>query len=188
MDKKTKIYDETRNRIFALIEEQKISQKEFADRLQVSSQTITDWKKGKSNSFMRNLDPIAQILQTTPIWLFYGTGEKFLSNEQRKKQEQLRLSSTITAVTEYEKQVKSEVKDILQQKAREFGIPLTELLGNNKQLISYFDVTTNELPGTEKEPTPVSESGPLYPPEYDLLSPEDKELVDNMIRSLAKKK
>lgn len=42
---------------------------------------------------------------------------------------------------------------------------------------------------TKKEPTPVSESGPsLYPPEYDLLSPADKELVDNMIRSLARKK
>lgn len=38
----------------------------------------------------------------------------------------------------------------------------------------------------EKAPTPVSEDGPMYPPEYDLLSPEDKALVDNMIRSLAR--
>lgn len=188
MDKQPKIYDETRKRIFALVEEQRISQKELADRLQVSSQTITDWKKGKSNSFMRCLDPIAQILQTTPTWLFDGTGVKFLSDGQRKRQAQLRLDSVTTTVTEYEKQVKSEIKDILQQKAGEFGISLTELLDNNGQLISYFGVATSELPGEEKEPTPVSESGPLYPPEYDLLSPEDKELVDNMIRSLAKKK
>lgn len=55
-------------------------------------------------------------------------------------------------------------------------------------LASYLGVTTSELLGEKKEPAPVSEGEPLYPPEYDLLSQEDKALVDNMIRSLAKKK
>ena len=63
---------------------------------------------------------------------------------------------------------------------------------STQKLADYFGVTIDYLlgrEGTKKEPTPVSESGPpLYPPEYDLLSPADKELVDNMIRSLAKKK
>ena len=62
-----------------------------------------------------------------------------------------------------------------------------------KKIADHFEVSIGYLLGNEqkedeKKPTPVSESGPLYPPEYDLLSPEDKELVDNMIRSLAKKK
>lgn len=62
-----------------------------------------------------------------------------------------------------------------------------------QKIADYFDVSVGYLLGYEqsedgKKPTPVPESGPLYPPEYDLLSPEDKELVDNMIRSLAKKK
>lgn len=56
-----------------------------------------------------------------------------------------------------------------------------------QMLAAYLGVTTSELLGEEKEPTPVSEGEPVYPPEYDLLSPEDKVLVDNMIRSLAKK-
>jgi len=56
-----------------------------------------------------------------------------------------------------------------------------------QMLASYLGVTTSELLGEEKEPTPAAESGPLYPPEYDSLSPEDRELVDNMIRSLSKK-
>lgn len=59
-----------------------------------------------------------------------------------------------------------------------------------RRIADALDTSTDYLLGhdyTKKEPTPVSESGPLYPPEYDLLSPEDKELVDNMIRSLAKK-
>lgn len=42
--------------------------------------------------------------------------------------------------------------------------------------------------GQKEQPALVPESRPLYPPEYDLLSPEDRTLVDNMIRSLAKKK
>ena len=54
-------------------------------------------------------------------------------------------------------------------------------------LASYLGVTTSELLGEVKGPAPVSEGEPLYPPEYDLLSSEDKALVDNMIRSLAKK-
>ena len=59
------------------------------------------------------------------------------------------------------------------------------------RLARFFGVSVDRLLGLDeekKEPTPVSESGPLlYPPEYDLLSSSDKELVDNMIRSLAKK-
>lgn len=57
-----------------------------------------------------------------------------------------------------------------------------------QMLATYLGVTTSELLGEEKKPAPVSEGEPLYPPEYDLLSQEDKALVDNMIRSLAKKK
>ena len=48
------------------------------------------------------------------------------------------------------------------------------------------DVMEPEHP--KETPAPNSESRPPYPPEYDLLSPEDRALVDNMIRSLAKKK
>lgn len=57
-------------------------------------------------------------------------------------------------------------------------------------LAEFFGVSVDCLLGLEikERPTPVSGSGPLYPPEYDLLNPEDKELVDSMIRSLAKKK
>lgn len=65
------------------------------------------------------------------------------------------------------------------------------------KLANYFYVSTDYLLGNTDDPRPagkkeqpalVPESRPLYPPEYDLLSPEDRILVDNMIRSLAKKK
>lgn len=64
-------------------------------------------------------------------------------------------------------------------------------------IAAYFHVSTDYLlgntddpapPGGKEGPAPDTVGGPVYPLEYDFLSPEDKELVDNMIRSLAKKK
>lgn len=69
--------------------------------------------------------------------------------------------------------------DILLKLANYFRVSTDYLLGN----------TDDPAPSGQKErPAPISEGRPLYPPEYDLLTPEDKALVDNMIRSLAKKK
>ena len=51
-------------------------------------------------------------------------------------------------------------------------------------LASYLGVTTSELLGEEIAPTPVDEGGPRYPPEYDLLDPEDQALIESMIRRL----
>ena len=76
-------------------------------------------------------------------------------------------------------------KDMVSALKKNGRIPSVERMS---MLASYLGVTTSELLGEEKEPAPVSEGEPLYPPEYDLLSQEDKALVDNMIRSLAKKK
>lgn len=65
------------------------------------------------------------------------------------------------------------------------------------QIASYFNVSTDYLlgntddprpAGKKEEPAPGAESRPLYPPQYDMLTPEDRALVDNMIRSLAEKR
>ena len=52
-----------------------------------------------------------------------------------------------------------------------------------QKLAAYLGITTSELLGEEK-PTPVAEGRPLSPPGYDLLSPEDRALVDSMTRRL----
>ena len=51
-------------------------------------------------------------------------------------------------------------------------------------LAAYLGVTTSELLGEEKEPAPMARDRPVYPPEYGQLSPEDRTLVDSMIRRL----
>lgn len=108
MNEYTKVYDDVRKRIFDLLEEKTISQKEFAGMLEVSPQTITDWKKSKSNSFMQSLDQISQVLNTTPGWLVSGTGEKQFSAEQREewiRQDKLRSEL-------WDKQLEDEMKEI----------------------------------------------------------------------------
>lgn len=65
---------------------------------------------------------------------------------------------------------------------------IEETLPNAADMEHLRDTLLKDAFFNKKAPTPVSEDRPTYPPEYDLLSPEDKTLVDNMIRSLARAK
>lgn len=71
--------------------------------------------------------------------------------------------------------------DFIRDMERKGSWPSTEKI---LQMADYLGVSVSELLGEEKEPAPVAEGGPVYPPEYDLLSPEDRALVDSMIRRL----
>lgn len=75
-------YEEVRERIFSRLEELNISQKDLAMELGLPAQTVTDWKKGKSNSFLRYLPTLSQILKQPFGWLLSG-GEylEFLSQK-----------------------------------------------------------------------------------------------------------
>lgn len=97
LDKTSIQYDAVRKRIFDLLKEQKITQKELAEKLDVPAQTITDWKKGKSNSFSGQYGRIAPVLHTTASWLAFGEGIKYIPDESREeilnqKRENLLLS------------------------------------------------------------------------------------------------
>ena len=72
-------------------------------------------------------------------------------------------------------------KDLVTQMKTRGILPSIEKMS---LLAAYLGVTTSELLGEEKEPAPAAEGGPVYPPEYDRLSPEDRALVDSMIRRL----
>lgn len=85
MDEIANMLEGMRTRIFDLLKEQKVSQKELAEKLQILPQTITDWKKGNSNSFTRYKDQIAEMLHTTSKWLFTGEGIKYVPDECREK-------------------------------------------------------------------------------------------------------
>lgn len=75
MDNLNNLYAPVKERIFTLFKTKEISQREFAETIGVSQQTITDWKSSKSFSFMKKLTPIAEALGTSELWLLTGEGE-----------------------------------------------------------------------------------------------------------------
>ena len=63
---------DTRDRIFDLLDRQKMEQKAFAAAIGVKESAVTDWRRGKSNSYNRYLVQIAQALGTTSEYLLTG--------------------------------------------------------------------------------------------------------------------
>ena len=114
-----KEYDAIRDRIFDLLKEQKISQRDFAQAIKVSPQTITDWKKGKSRSFSTMISVIAPALHTTPSWLYWGNGSKYFSDEDRRKLENQRavhLRELKVELDKYNEEFKQDIIDIFKKK------------------------------------------------------------------------
>lgn len=75
MDNINNLYVPIRERIFSLMKSKSISQREFAAILGVEAPTVTDWKTGRSFSFMKKLKPIADALETTESWLINGVAD-----------------------------------------------------------------------------------------------------------------
>ena len=63
-------------RILEAISSLGIDQKSFAQMIGVRPQTITDWKNGKTLSYKRYIEKIAEVLDTTTEYLLTGTGPK----------------------------------------------------------------------------------------------------------------
>lgn len=61
-------------RIFDLAARKYPEQKAFAEALGVSPTRISEWKKRKSESYMKRLPEIASVLGTTPEYLLTGQG------------------------------------------------------------------------------------------------------------------
>ena len=71
--------------------------------------------------------------------------------------------------------------DFIRNMERKGSWPSTEKI---LQMADYLGVTAGELLGEEKKLDSKTGPGAAYPPEYDALSPKDKELIDSMIRRL----
>lgn len=56
-------------RIFNLLSEKKISQKTFAEAIGEAPQTVSDWKKGRNNSYKNHIDKIASFLDVSVDYL-----------------------------------------------------------------------------------------------------------------------
>jgi len=68
-------------RIFELIKERGMSQKEFSERTGILQSSISDWKRKKTNPVSEKILIICEVLEVTPYELLGGTdGEGTRSN------------------------------------------------------------------------------------------------------------
>ena len=65
---------ETSNRIFELVDKKYPEQRDFAAEIGVAPSVVSAWRNKKSESYMKRLPQIAEILNTTVEYLL--TGEK----------------------------------------------------------------------------------------------------------------
>ena len=65
-------------RVFEILKEKGISQKEFALATGIAQSTISDWKRKKTNPAADKIMAICDVLEVTPYELLSGTeGKKF---------------------------------------------------------------------------------------------------------------
>lgn len=72
-------------KIFELIKERGMSQKDFALATGISQSTISDWKTKKTNPAADKIMVICDVLSVTPVELL-TSGEQFKSYEPERKE------------------------------------------------------------------------------------------------------
>lgn len=65
-------------RIFKVLSEKEMSQKEFSDRTGIACSTISDWKRKKTNPSADKIIDICSVLDVTPEQLLTGKGIDYI--------------------------------------------------------------------------------------------------------------
>lgn len=103
---------DTKTRIFELLDKLGMEQKAFAEAVGVKESTVSDWRRGKSNSYNRFLVKIAQVLGTTTADLL---GEKQQSSPSKTD----RLLEVLGDLTEDEKQDVARYVDLVKARRKQ---------------------------------------------------------------------
>jgi len=60
------------DRVFQLIEEKKMTQKEFSELTGIPQSTVSDWRKKRTNPTADKIMVICKVLDVSPEWLLSG--------------------------------------------------------------------------------------------------------------------
>lgn len=153
-------YNAARDRIFDLLKSKNISQKDFAIAIGVSPQTITDWKNGKSRSFIGMAAVIAPILGTTAGWLLFGQDKE----SQPVQQYETALRAEIIQLKELRKQSNKDWNETLES--------MLSLIDHVIDIISDSDRKTESSPPSEEDRLLAG---------YDALSARNREKLEEYL-------
>lgn len=175
----------TSERIFNLLDEKGLEQKEFAKLIGTSDKTVSAWKTGRAKSYSKYLSQIAEVLDTSIDYLINGNTEI------------IRISHDLPAQGSLDELLKngSNMAKVLFQRVQEFA---DENLSVKKQLDSptcslcyemlFYDPAVESI----EKPVILSEDG-LSAEEKSLISifrhltPDQQEMVIRMVQAAADK-
>lgn len=103
---------DTKTRIFELLDKMGMEQKAFAEAVGVKESTVSDWRRGKSNSYNRFLVKIAQVLGTT-------TADLLDEKQQSSPSKTDRLLEVFGDLTEDEKQDVARYVDLVKARRKQ---------------------------------------------------------------------
>lgn len=208
----------TPNRIFHLLDILDIDQKDFAKEIGLTDKVVSKWKTSGLKSYTKYLREIVGFFGAPPDYFLetgvfknwdeimeypvsvYGKLCELLPPNYRdpmigRDMEQLawldkRMCYNETGPCEVEL-INWFYRNVIEVKiTKDNNIP--EIYDPAKVELTLKDhvlANSSWKKAAEKgKPAPVAEGRPVYPPEYDQLSPEDRALVDSMIRRLIMEK
>lgn len=172
-------YDDIRDRIFALLKERKLPQKDFALKIGVSAQTVTDWKKGKSNSFAEKISAISSALDTSPVWLTFGVGKKNMSEKEKLEIATQNFQRAVDTTNELNLSTIDVWRKALQHMIKQGVFPdiLQTYPNSLNDLASFLGVTVSELLGGTGPQNLAIQDQPYLVMRYNSLPPKVQEEV-----------
>ena len=87
MNEKQKTYEIVMQNICNLLKGQKLQQKDLCEALNLKKKSFTEWKSGRSTSYMKKLPEIASYLGVTTEYLLGNEKEKTPTNVGEGEQE-----------------------------------------------------------------------------------------------------
>lgn len=98
---------DTLDKILLLIKQRGLKQKNLADELGLKDTVVSDWKKGKSKSYLKYIYQIADFLGTTPEYLLGKTDNGIIPNPSLS-------SSQLELLNKFDQLSTDQQKDVLQ--------------------------------------------------------------------------
>lgn len=89
----------TLHKIMELMWQQGITEADFCNAAGINKSAVTDWKKGKTKSYLKHIDKIADVLGVTKNYLLTDEKEKTAPDEQSlsdKQKQVLRLAKKLS--------------------------------------------------------------------------------------------
>ncbi len=103
----------TLDKILHLLKSRQIEQQEFAKAIGVGKHVISEWKNGKTKSYLKHIDKIADFFEVSTDYLLGQ--EKTAPAEQSFTKDELEFLHLIETLTEDEKQKVIDYADLLKR-------------------------------------------------------------------------